>query len=85
MMASVSCMFAFCMKRLLEGSFLQYSLKVVKVWIYLLISGNLFERWIPSMEILHSLFSFFVLALCQEKQSSLFLGNPKLMACSQGI
>lgn len=73
MMASVSCMFALCMKRLLEGGrFLQYSLKVVKVWIYLLISGSLFERWIPSMEILHSLFSFFVLALCQEKQSSLF-------------
>lgn len=72
-MASVSCMFVLCMKRLLEGGrILQYSLKVVRVWIYLLISGSLFERWIPSAQILHSLFSFFVLALCQEKQFSLF-------------
>lgn len=73
MTASVSCMFTLCMKRLLEGEgFLQYSLKVVKVWIYLLISTSLFERWIPSTQILHSLFSFFILALCQDKQSSLF-------------
>lgn len=52
--------------------FLQYSLKVLKVWIYLLISVSLFERQIPLTQILRSLFSFFVLALCQDKQSSLF-------------
>lgn len=70
---SVSCMFALCMKRLLEGGrYLQYSLKVVRVWICLLISGSLCERQIPPTRVLRSLLSFFVLALCQDKQALLF-------------
>lgn len=58
---------------------MQYSLKVIKVWIHLLISGSSFERWVPQRRY------FIPCSFSVSRQTVLIvLENPKLHGLFSG-